>query len=146
MDEQWKREIILEHYQHPKNRGLVKEKQYLEANTNNESCIDEINLQIKVSEDKIEDMRFDGEACAICTSSASIMIDTLIGKNIQEVKKILTNFLNMIDEKEYDPTILEQAIVYSDVCKQSNRKKCALLPWWATEKILQQLDNIETNH
>ena len=106
---------------------------------NNESCIDEIDLMVKINDNKIEDIRFDGEACAICTSSTSIMIDTLIGKNVDDVKKILTNFLNMIDEKEYDEKLLEQAIVYNDIPKQPNRKKCALLPWWGIEKILNEL-------
>lgn len=145
MDENWKREIILEHYQHPKNKGLVDDKEYLQANTNNESCIDEIYLQVKVDNDKITDMHFDGEACAICTSSASIMVDTLIGKSLEETKEILQNFLNMIDEKEYNTEILEQAIVYDDIYKQPNRKKCAMLPWWAAEKILHKLENLEEN-
>ena len=117
----------------------------MEADTNNESCIDEIHLQVKVDHQQIIDMHFDGEACAICTSSASIMIDTLIGKSIQDVKDILSQFLNMIDEKEYDASILEQAIVYSDIYKQPNRKKCALLPWWAVSKILEKLDTLKEN-
>lgn len=139
MDNNLKRTIILEHFQHPKNKGLVKDDSYKYINMNNESCIDEVNLMVKINNNKIEDIRFDGEACAICTSSTSIMIDTLIGKNVDDVKKILTNFLNMIDEKEYNQEILEQAIVYNDISKQPNRKKCALLPWWGIEKILNEL-------
>ena len=141
MDQNLKRTIILEHFQHPKNKGLIDDNSYKFINMNNESCIDEINLMVKINDNKIEDIRFDGEACAICTSSTSIMIDTLIGKNVDDVKKILTNFLNMIDEKEYNSEILEQAIVYNDIAKQPNRKKCALLSWWGIEKILKELEN-----
>lgn len=140
MDENLKRTIILQHYQHPKNRGLINDPSYIKANTNNESCIDEIDLMVKVENGKVVDMRFDGEACAICTSSTSIMIDTLIGKNIDEVKEILKNYLNMIDEKPYNEKILEQAIVYNDIYAQPNRKKCALLPWWGIEKILKEIE------
>lgn len=136
MDENLKRTIILEHYQHPKNRGLIDDDNYIKVNTNNESCIDEIDLMVKLDNNKIVDVRFDGEACAICTSATSIMIDTLIGKTIDEAKKIITNYSNMIDEKSYDDNILEQAIVYHDIAKQPNRKKCALLPWWGMEKVL----------
>ena len=136
MDNNLKRSIILEHYQHPKNRGLIDDDSYVKTNTNNESCIDEINLMVKLKNNKIEDIRFDGEACAICTSSTSIMIDTLINKDVDEAKKIIENFKNMIDEKEYDEDILEQAIVYDDIYKQPNRKKCALLPWWGIEKSI----------
>lgn len=136
MDQNLKREIILEHYQHPKNRGLIDDDTYIRVNTNNESCIDEIDLMIKLNNNKIEDVKFDGEACAICTSSTSIMIDTLIGKTIDEAKEIINNFNNMVDEKEYDASILEQANVYDDVYKQPSRKKCALLPWWGMEKAI----------
>ena len=136
MDQNLKREIILEHYQHPKNRGLIDDDTYIKVNTNNESCIDEIDLMVKLNNNKIEDVKFDGEACAICTSSTSIMIDTLIGKTIDERKVIIANFNNMVDEKEYDASILEQANVYDDVYKQPSRKKCALLPWWGMEKAI----------
>ena len=140
MDSNLRREIILENYQEPLNRGLVEDDSYLKVNTNSESCIDNLDFMMKIEDNVIKDIRFDGEACAICTSSTSIMIDTLIGKSKEEVKEILTNFLNMIDEKDYNEKILEQAIVYNDIYKQPNRKKCALLPWWGIEKILKELD------
>lgn len=140
MDQNLKRSIILDHYQNPKNKGLLDDDTYILVNTNNESCIDEINLQVKVEDGKIIDAHFDGEACAICTSSTSIMIDTIIGKSIKEAEDILNNFEHMIDEKKYDENILEQAIVYDDIYKQANRKKCALLPWWGLEKIINKID------
>ena len=136
MDANLKRSIILEHYQNPKNKCLLNDQNYLKENMNNESCIDEINLMVKLENDIIVDVRFDGEACAICTSSSSIMIDTLIGKTVEEARTIINNFENMIEEKEYDSDLLEQAIVYDEIYKQPNRKKCALLPWWGINKII----------
>lgn len=140
VDENLKRSIILEHYQHPMHRGLTNQEGYLKSNTNSDSCIDEIDLMVKIENDKIIDIRFDGEACAICTSSTSIMIDTLIGKSIEEVKNIYDNYTKMIEEKDFDSEILEQAIVYEDIYKQPNRKKCALLPWWGLEKIISSIE------
>ena len=95
---------------------------------------------VKLENNKIVDAHFDGEACAICTSSTSIMLDTLIGKTVSEAKEIINNFYNMIDEKEYNEDLLEQANVYNDIYKQPNRKKCALLAWWGMEKILKKED------
>ena len=138
MDQNMKRSIILEHYQNPKNKGLIEDETYIKVNMNNDSCIDEVNLMVKLEDGKIKDVRFDGEACAICTSSTSIMIDTLIGKTIEEANEIINNFYNMIDEKEYNEDILEQANVYNDIYKQPNRKKCALLGWWGIEKTLEK--------
>lgn len=139
MDPNVRRDIILEHYQHPKNKGLTDDEGYMKVNTNNDSCIDEINLMVKVENNRIVDIKFDGEACAICTSSTSIMIDTLIGKTIEEAIQIDQNFGNMIAEKEYNEEILEEAIVYDDIYKQPNRKKCALLPWWGIEKVIKKV-------
>ncbi len=146
MEPNLKRGIILDHYQNPRNKGLVEDKDYLFADMNNESCIDEVKVQVKIENNQIIDIHFDGEACAICTSSSSIMVDTLMGKTVEEAILILKNYANMIDEKEYDAEILEQAIVYDDIYKQPNRKKCALLPWWGIEKILGDLENHDTSH
>lgn len=141
MNNDLKRSIILENYQNPQNKGLIDDDTYLKVNMNNESCIDELNLMVKIEDNMIKDIKFDGEACAICISSASIMTETLIGKNIDEVKNILINFLNMLDEKPYDKEVLEEAIVYDDIYKNPNRKKCALLSWWGIEKILNKLES-----
>lgn len=139
MDANLKRSIILENYQNPTNRGLIDDDSYIKINMNNESCIDEINLMVKINGGIIEDIRFDGEACAICISSTSIMINTLIGKTLEEAGNILKNYSNMIDEKTYDEAVLGEASVYDDVCKQPNRKKCALLSWWGIEKALKEV-------
>ena len=136
MDPNLKRSIILDHYQNPQNKGLIDDEDYIKVNMNNESCIDEINLMVKINNGIIEDIRFDGEACAICTSSTSIMIKTLIGKTIEEAKEIYSNFEKMLDEQEYNSDLLEEAIVYDDIYKQPNRKKCALLPWWGIDKVI----------
>lgn len=140
MDSEIKRNIILDHYQNPRNKGLTGDNDYLKINMNNESCIDEVNLELKVENNIIKDIKFDGEACAICTSSSSIMTDTLIGKTLVEAKNIIQNFLNMLDEKPYDKNILEEAVVYDDIHRQPNRKKCALLSWWGLEKLLNQIE------
>ena len=51
----------------------------------------------------------------------------------------------MIEEKEYDEEVLEQALVNEDISKQPNRKKCALLPWWGIEKIIKQVEGENKN-
>ena len=135
--------IILENYQNPKNRGLIQDDSYKEINTNSESCIDQVDLQIKIEEGVIKDIRFDGEACAICTSSTSIMINLLLNKKVEDAKEIINNFENMIEEKDYDEKLLNEAVVYSDIAKQPNRKKCALLTWQGIKMLLEkELDKL----
>lgn len=136
MDPNLRRTIILDNYQNPTNKGLIDDEGYIKLNTNNESCIDEFDFQIKIEDSVIKDIRFDGEACAISTSSASIMIKILIGKTVNEALNIINNYENMIDEKEYDSSILEEANVYDEIYKQPNRKKCALLSWSGLKSVL----------
>ena len=136
-----KREIIIDNYQDPMNRGLVDDNTYIKINTNSESCIDNLDFMIKVVDNKIIDIRFDGEACAISTSATSIMIRNLIGKSIDDVKKVLVNYKNMINEEDYDASILGELNVYDEVCKQPNRKGCALIPSRAIDELLEVLNN-----
>ena len=136
MDQNLKRSILLENFQNPVNKGLIDDNSYIKINTNNESCIDELDFMLKIENNIITDIRFDGEACAISTSTASIMIKTLINKTVDEALDIINNYQNMIDEQEYNPEILEEAIVYDEIYKQPNRKKCALLPWNGIKEAL----------
>ena len=137
MEDSLKREIIMEHYQNPLNRHIIEDESYIKVNTNNSSCIDNLDIYIKINNNVIEDIAFTGEACAISISSTSIMIENLIGKTIEEAKKIIANFDNMLNEKEYDSNILNNAIVYDEIYKQSSRKTCAFLPY---KGILEALD------
>lgn len=143
MDNNLKREIIIDNYQDPMNRGLVDDNTYIKINTNSESCIDNLDFMIKVVDNKIIDIRFDGEACAISTSATSIMIRSLLGKSIEEVKEILVNYKNMINEVDYNAELLGELNVYDEICKQPNRKGCALIPSRAIDELLEVLNNGE---
>ena len=140
MDEDLKREIIIDNYQNPVHRGLKEDSSYVKENTNNESCIDNIDIMVKVEDGIIKDICFDGEACAISTSATSIMIRKLIGKDVEQAKKILLNYENMINEKEYDEELLGELLVYDTIYRQPNRKMCALLPHNAIKKILERIE------
>ena len=145
MDSELRREIILDNYQEPMNRGLVDDDSYIKVNTNSESCIDNLDVMVKVVDGKIEDIRFDGEACAICTSSTSIMTELLIGKTIDEARVIIENYMNMIFEKDYDPEILEEAIAFYNTHKQANRIKCATLGWKGITQLIDESEKEETH-
>ena len=127
MDSNIKRSIILDNYQDAKNRGIPTEDDYIKINSNNVSCIDNIDIYVKLDGDIIKDIKFEGEACVIAISSTSILSDMLIGKSLDEAKHILSNYFNMIEEGEYDKELLGEANVYDDIYKQPSRKTCATL-------------------
>lgn len=139
MDSNLKRSIILENYQNPINRKRNDNNtEYKKLNTRNTSCIDNIDLYLKIKDNIIEDITFEGEACVISISSTSIMTNLLKGKTIEEAKKIIENYNNMIEEKDYDESLLKEAIVYNDISKQPSRIKCALLSWNGLYKELEK--------
>ena len=139
MDEKLKRAIILDNYQNPENKGLTDSEGYIKINTRNSSCVDNIDVMAKLENGIFIDIRFDGEACAISTSATSIMIKTLIGKTVDEVKVIIDNYEKMINEEEYDKDVLGELIVYDTVSKQPSRKKCATLPFESIKSIIEKI-------
>ncbi len=143
LDPEIRKALIMEHYQNPINRNRIDDERYIKVNSNSETCIDDIDLYILFEDDKIKDLHFDGEACAISTSATSIMIKLLIGKTIDEVKILIENYYNMIEEREYDEDILEEAICYDEIYKQQNRKGCATIPWKGIEKAILEYESKE---
>lgn len=141
MDNELKREIILEHFQHPVNKELIDDDKYHLYNSKNPNCIDNLNIYVLIEDDIIKDIKFMGEACAISTASTSIMIKNLIGKNILDAKKYINNFQNMCNEEEYSEHNLNEALAFSDIYKQSNRKSCALLPYKGILQAITEYEN-----
>lgn len=142
IDQDLRREIILDNYQNPLNKVEEEKEGYLKANTNNESCIDNITVMAKIKENIIEDICFLGEACAISTSATSLMIKNLIGKTISEALLLINEYENMLDEKPYNKDKLNELIVYNEIYKQPNRKGCALLPFNSIKRILKEYQAI----
>ena len=133
MDNDTKRMIILDNYQTPRNNIIPENKdEYIKLNSNNASCIDNIDIYIKLENDIIKDIRFNGEACVIAISSTSILTELLIGKTRKEALNILENYHHMIEEHEYSKDIIKELNVYNDIYKQPSRKTCATL---ASRKI-----------
>ena len=136
MDSNLRREIIVDNYQNPVNRKKIDDDSFTVASTISDSCIDNITLYVKFKGEIIEDIYFDGEACAITTSATSIMIKKLIGKSINEANILMDNYYNMIDEKEYDEELLGELNAYSEIYMQPNRKKCAIFPFETLKKVI----------
>lgn len=133
-----KREVILKHLSNPYRRVENNDESYLKANSRNASCIDNIDVYVKINDNVIEDITFEGEACAISISSTSIMIKNLIGKSIEEAKEYIKNFDNMLNGNSYDEHPLNEALVYQDT-KDTARSVCAMLPYEGIKKILNDL-------
>ncbi|MBR2825686.1 MAG: SUF system NifU family Fe-S cluster assembly protein [Solobacterium sp.] len=131
------RELIMDHYKYPHHHSLTEENGYLQKHMASESCIDDITVQTKIEDGIIQDIRFDGVACTISTASTSMMTDLLIGKTIEEAKAIIDEYFMMIDGKEYDEEVLQEAVAMKNVYKQANRIKYATIGWNAIQALLE---------
>lgn len=133
------RQVIMDHYKNPRNKGLIQDDQYKTIHIKNPTCGDDITVQSKLSNGVVEDVRHDGTGCSICCSSASVMSETLIGKSVEEATLIKDAYINMLTNKEYDEEVeLEDAVVYTGVKKFPARIKCASIAWKAFEGTLDE--------
>ena len=128
-------EIILDHGKNPRN--LRKTENFnKDAKGHNPLCGDKVHVYLKLNENKkVEDISFEGQGCAISMASASIMTDLVKGKEEFEVKEIVSDFLDMIKEKdELNNNILHEddktkLMCLSGVKQYPMRVKCATLSW-----------------
>lgn len=127
------REVMSDHYQNPRHKGLVNKG--ILTQKRNPSCGDDIKVEIEVEDGKIKHIHHDGVGCLICCSSASVMCELLEGKDVKEASKLTNEFFDMLMGKDVNDD-LEEAIAYQGVSKFPARIKCAALPWKALEEDL----------
>ena len=127
------RQVIMDHYKSPRNKGL---KGFKSAHIKNPSCGDDITIEADIQNDKIIHLNHEGTGCSICCSSASVLSETLKGKSVNEGKKLIKDFYGMIKGEEVENEDLEEALVYQGVSKFPARIKCATVSWKALERVL----------
>lgn len=130
------KELILEHYKHPRNKGML-EGGLVEEGIN-PSCGDEVKLFLNVSDDVIKEVKFMGEGCAISQSSASMMTDAIKGKSFAEVASLTKQFKDMI-HGETPADELGDLKMLQGISKLHARVKCATLPWVTLEQALAKI-------
>ena len=128
-------EIILDHAKNPRNKGKCDGYNH-DARAHNPLCGDKVHIFLKLDKDKnITGLSFEGEGCAISLASASILTDTLQGKDLSFTKKMTTDFLNMIKDKTKITlnSLTEDQVTtissLSGVQKFPMRIKCATMVW-----------------
>ncbi len=85
------RQVIMDHYKNPRNKGTLEDGS-LTVDMNNPTCGDRIHLTMKVEDGRVADAKFEGEGCSISMASASMMTQTVIGKDTETALKLLTFF------------------------------------------------------
>ena len=125
------REIILDHYKNPRNRGELPPPA-VRTEGHNPLCGDEIEVYLQVEDGTVTDVRIGGQGCSISQSSASMMSAAVKGKKVEDVRALVSRFKNMmsIEEGEPDASVsLGDLEALQGVVKFPVRIKCAVLAW-----------------
>jgi nitrogen fixation NifU-like protein len=131
------KEIILDHYRKPRNKGAM-DAPTIRVSMRNPLCGDEVELMLDVEDDRIADARFVGQGCSISQASVSMMTETLKGKTLDEALDLEGRFLALMRGEE-DPRrdkALGDLRALEGVSKLPVRIKCALLGWNALDEAV----------
>ena len=126
-------EIILDHYKHPKGRGL-REPYASEVHHVNPTCGDEITMRVALDSEKIVDVSWEGQGCSISQAAASVLHALVTGQSVEDALAKHASFVELMAGKGQvvpDEEVLGDGIAFAGVAKYPARVKCALLSWMA---------------
>lgn len=131
-------QVILEHYKKPRHKGKTTPV-HRSQRGHNPSCGDTIELTLQLNEtgDRIEDVKFEGEGCAIAMASADLMADALRGKQVGEALSMVQRFQSMMKGQDEFPKELRKLNVMAGVAQFPVRIKCANLTWHTLKAALE---------
>lgn len=131
-------QVILERYKKPRYRGKTDPVDRYQKG-HNPSCGDTIELTLKLNAagNQIEDVRFEGEGCAIAMASADLMAEALRGKDVDEALQMVQRFQAMMQGKDEFPQDLRKLNVMQGVSQFPVRIKCATLTWHTLRAALE---------
>jgi nitrogen fixation NifU-like protein len=127
-------QVIMDHYQHPRNRGAL-EGANLRENLLNPLCGDEVMIYAALDGDRVADVKFEGRGCSISQASASMMTERLMGKSREAAEMEIESFKAMMIGKEEFPEMDDLAAL-KGVIQYPSRIKCATLAWTAFQNGL----------
>ncbi len=131
-------QVILEHYKKPRHKGKTTPV-HRQQRGHNPSCGDTIELTLQLNEtgDAIEDVKFEGEGCAIAMASADLMADALRGKQVNEALEMVQRFQKMMKGEAEFPKEQRKLNVMQGVAQFPVRIKCANLTWHTLKAALE---------
>ena len=124
-------ELIVEHKRAPRNFGTLAAATH-QARGHNPQCGDELEVQLRVEDGRLVDIRYHGQGCAICIASASMMSEAIKGRPVAEARALQQRFRAVLTgQHEPDAAELGKLISLAGVRRYPARIKCALLGWHA---------------
>jgi nitrogen fixation protein NifU and related proteins len=138
------RDVILDHNKRPRNFGRI-EPSDSHADGHNPLCGDRLTVWLRLKDDRIEDIRFEGKGCAISTASASLMTEAVKGKDRTSVQSLYGRIHSLLTQQEAVPDeSLGKLAALSGVREFPARVKCASLCWHTLNAALERSDSTVT--
>ena len=131
------RELILDHYRKPRNKGALDDPTVTVA-MRNPLCGDEIELQLRIEDERISDLRFKGQGCSISQAATSMMTERVRGVGLDEALHLERRFLDLMhgDASAAEDRALGDLLALQGVSKLPVRIKCALLAFNALDEAI----------
>jgi nitrogen fixation NifU-like protein len=138
-------EVILDHNKKPRNWGVLADATH-KAEGHNPLCGDHLLVTLKLGNDAVDDISFEGESCAICKASASMMTTAVKGKTRADSERLVQEFRDMATGKldAQAPHHLGRLTVFAGVRDLPTRVKCAILPWHTLHAALNAESSVTT--
>jgi nitrogen fixation NifU-like protein len=132
------REIILDHYRNPRNRGELADAD-TKVRGNNPICGDEVTLYLKIADGKIDAARSTGNGCSISQASTSMMTQAIVGRSLDDALALIGEVEGMMRGGGVpEGPDLDDLAALEGVRKFPSRVKCALLPWETLKQSIQE--------
>jgi nitrogen fixation protein NifU and related proteins len=128
------KEILLDHYQRPRNRGEL-ENADIEEHLNNPLCGDQVTVYAALGYGRVDEVTFTGRGCSISQASASMLTEHLLGKDYKEAEAEIEAFLEMMRTEENEE--LGDLAALKGIIQAPNRIRCATLAWDAFKRGLE---------
>ncbi|MCC7549020.1 MAG: SUF system NifU family Fe-S cluster assembly protein [Burkholderiales bacterium] len=139
-------EVILDHNRKPRNWGRLERASH-HAEGLNPLCGDHIWVSLELDGDRVSNVAFEGQSCAICKASASMMTANIKGKSVGEVEQLIREFRDMATGKldvARQSNHLGRLSVFAGVKDLPSRVKCAILPWHTLHAAFAQQESAST--
>ncbi len=139
-------EVILDHNRKPRNYGTLEQPSH-KAEGHNPLCGDHLSIALALDGERIASIAFQGESCAICKASASMMTANVKGKSVQDAETLIQEFRDMATgqlDTEKQAHHLGRLTVFAGVRDLPTRVKCAILPWHTLHAALHAVADTST--
>jgi len=141
--EQLYQEMVVEHKRAPRHFGTLAAPTH-EARGHNPQCGDDVDVQLRLENGRIADIAFDGQGCAICIASASMMTEAVIGRDIETARALQQRFRAVLTgQAEPEGAQLGKLVSLAGVSRYPSRIKCALLGWHALMRAIGETAEVE---